>query len=63
MKVFLILLYVWKGSVALKQVPAPTLEACKAGAPKVVEELQKDPRFDGGLYATCLELPAQEAQK
>jgi len=63
-KVILVLLYLWKGSIVLEKNQAFEDEAaCKAAGQARVEELVKDPRFDAGLFAGCVPLQAQEAQK
>lgn len=61
-KVVLLLLYVWGNSeVKLEQKPYESLAVCQTEGIARVKELEKDPRFVGGLLAQCIELPVVEA--
>lgn len=64
MKVFLILLYIWKGEITFQKKLFPgDLEACAAAGMQLVKALADDPRLDEILYGHCIELPAMEANK
>ena len=64
MKVFIVLLYIWKGEVTFQKRAYPgTIEECAQAGYLVLEELLKDPRFDYVLFARCVALPAQEVKK
>jgi hypothetical protein len=56
MKVLLVMLYLWSGQVKLEQQPFKNIEECQIKAGKITEELTKDPRFEGGFGAWCVEL-------
>jgi len=56
----LVLLYVFNGQIILEKPAFETMESCTAKGAVRIDELQKDPRFDGGLFAKCIELPGSK---
>ncbi len=64
MKVFIVLLYIWKGEITFqKRAFDGDIETCARVGALVVTEMAKDPRFDDILFGKCLALPAQEVKK
>lgn len=59
--VTLVLLYIFSGEVKLETRAFESDIDCKIAAAQRVEEIQKDPRFDGGFGAWCVELPGQKS--
>jgi hypothetical protein len=57
----LVLLYVFNGQLVLEKPGFESMSSCVARGNSRIEELQKDPRFDGGLFAQCVELPGQKS--
>lgn len=60
-KIILILLFIWNGDLKLERSSHRDLDACIEAGNKRIEEQQKDPRFDRGLFADCITLRVQEA--
>lgn len=63
MKTLLILLYLWAGDVKLEQIPTASVTACEKAFEARIEELEKEPKFENGLYATCIQRRVVEAAK
>jgi hypothetical protein len=61
-KTILVLLYVWSGQLKLDQVPFASHEECLKEAPAIMDKQMKDPRFEQGLFAACLNMKASEAK-
>lgn len=62
MRVLMILLYLWAGDVKLDQEAYRNEAECQIAAAKRVAEIQKDPRFEGGFGAWCIQLPEKKKQ-
>ena len=56
----LVLLYVFNGQLVLEKPAFETVEKCQTAGVARVEELQKHPSFDGGLFAQCVQLPGSK---
>ena len=59
--VTLVILFIFSGEVRLETKAYETDIDCKIAAAKRVQEIQEDPRFDGGFGAWCVELPGQKS--
>jgi hypothetical protein len=57
MKFLLILLYIYKGDVVIERIPQPSIEICQKDGQKRIVELMKDPRFEAGIIAQCIQHP------
>ena len=57
MKTLLILLYLWNGSLKLDTIPMRDVADCQEQGPVIGEKLTNDPRFQGGLFAMCIDMP------
>lgn len=62
-KFVLVFLYLFSGSPKLDQVPYDDEATCYDKGQKRIEELEKDPRYGGGMFAACIPLEVQEAKK
>lgn len=62
LKVILVLLYIYGGEVVLEQKPATSMEACSAVGEARAMELMLDPKFDEGLFGSCIPLSVVEAK-
>jgi hypothetical protein len=65
-KILLILLYVYSSDgitqeVKLEQSPHASAEACNEAGRKRIQEIEKDPKYIGGLFAGCLSAAVQQA--
>ena len=56
----LVILYVFNGQVLLEKPGFESLDKCMEAGQARLEELQKHPSFEGGLFAQCLELPGSK---
>lgn len=59
--VAMLLIYLWSGEVKIEQKAFDTEVECKLAVAKRVQEIQKDPRFDGGFGAWCFEKPGDHS--
>ena len=57
MKTLLILLYIWKGGLKLDTIPMKDFEDCQTQGPVISEKIMNDPKFEQGLFATCIDMP------
>jgi len=56
LKVFTFLLaYILGGSLKVEQKSFPTQKACVEAAQERANAISEDPRFEGGLFAGCVE--------
>lgn len=62
-KILLVLLYIWKGQVTLEQKAFDSEAACIEAGQARIEEQQKDPRFDAGLFADCIPVDPTSTSK
>lgn len=58
-----VLLYVLSGQVILEKIPATDLADCQIKAGKRIEQLNENPKLDGGLYAGCVAVNQPPVQK
>ena len=61
-----ILLFLWGGQVKLEQYPYRTQSECEEAIQKRIQEIEKDPQYDGGFGAWCVplrDLKAAENQR
>lgn len=58
MKTLLVLLYLWNGSLKLDTIPMKDYAACQSEGPALAENLSNSPRFEGGLFAACIDMPS-----
>ena len=63
MKIILLLVYLWRGQIAIEQKPFDTEAACMKAGEARAAELVSDPRFGEGLYAGCILVPMQSVEK
>jgi hypothetical protein len=61
-KIVFLFLYIWKGEVVLEQKPMKDIDVCIEKGQARIEEVQKDPRFDAGLFADCFPMFVTEAK-
>ena len=61
-KIVLVLLYLYNGQLKLLQTPTASMDDCMAKAEVRMGELNRDPKFDEGLFGACMELEVTEAK-
>ena len=59
----LILVFILNGQVIVEKSTYPTLDECMAKGNAKIEAQFKDPKFERGLFADCIELPGQLVTK
>lgn len=60
-KTVLLLLYIYRGVPVLEQIPHKNQAECEVAAISRAKELDKDPYFDYGIAAYCIDLKVQLA--
>jgi len=60
-KILALLFYIYSGEVTVEQIPSKNVDDCKAKVATRISELNKDPRFDAGLFAGCVAIKVTEA--
>ena len=59
----LILVFILNNQLIVEQKVYQTLAECVAAGNTRIEEQSKDPKFERGLFADCIELPGQLVTK
>ena len=61
-KIIALFLYIYSGEVTLEQHVSKDVDECKAIVARETSKLVKDPNFDGGLWAGCVQVKITEAK-